>query len=213
MDTIENDDYSSQLRSLRLILGKNFRPISTASLAKLTAIPLVSIRAVEAGRRVLNDEDRDAIDLFLNARWDLESHRWVCAQNRHYEFSRIEYTTYSKHHMASRLAAIKEDEESISKAIDTLLSNLEDKDAVLALCKLHRKVYELAQLNNVPEKPLQSILNRFPVPQPKTARTAKLTLEIREALGDLEEEEQEQASADSPAPKRTKTKRRHGSAS
>jgi hypothetical protein len=69
VDEIKNDDYASQLRALRFLLGTNFRPISTAALASLTGIDLVAIRGVEAGRRILNDDDRDAIDLLLGTRW------------------------------------------------------------------------------------------------------------------------------------------------
>jgi hypothetical protein len=184
VEKIENDDFSSQLRSLRLLLGKNFRPISTEGLAELTRIPLVAIRAVEAGRRVLNDDDRDAIDVSLGARWDPETHQWICAENPHFQFSRIHYMSYLKHHKAGRLSTLRQ-EEPLFTAIKILLSNLEDQAAVLELCKLHRQTQEHAVLNNVPPNPLKRIQSLFPIPQPKPPK--KVKPKIVEALGDLEE--------------------------
>jgi hypothetical protein len=187
VDTIENDDFSSQLRSLRLTLGKNFRPISTEALASLASVPPVAIRAVEAGRRALNDEDRDAINVSLNARWDSEWRRWVCAENPQIQFSRLEYTGYSTRRMTERLSALR-NEAPVFKAIDILLNNLEDKEAVLVLCKLHRKIYELAVLNNVSPKSLERIQSLFPIPQPKPVELpAKHKATIVSALADVEE--------------------------
>ena len=82
MDKIANEDFSSQLRSLRLILGRNFRPISTKTLASLTGIALVSIRAVEAGRRRLNEDDSFNIELLLGATWNAASGQWVAARDQ-----------------------------------------------------------------------------------------------------------------------------------
>ena len=82
MDKIASDDFSSQLRSLRLLLGKNFRPVSTKTLASLTGIALVSIRAVEAGRRRLNEDDRWTIALLLGADWDPKSGQWIAFRDQ-----------------------------------------------------------------------------------------------------------------------------------
>jgi hypothetical protein len=187
IEKIENDDFSSQLRSLRLLLGKNFRPISTEGLAELTSIPLLAIRAVEAGRRVLNDDDRDAIDVSLGARWDPETHQWICAQNPHFQFSRIHYMSYLKHHKAGRLSDLRQ-KEPLYEAIGILLSSLDAQAAVLEICKLHRQIQEHAVLNNVPPNPLERIQSLFPIPESKSAGLpAKDKAAIMKALADVEE--------------------------
>jgi hypothetical protein len=162
VDKIENDDYSSQLRSLRLILGKNFRPISTAALASLTGIDVVSIRGVEAGRRKLNTNDELAIAARLGTIWGRESHQWISVWAKGAPFSRLEYETYSDWLINSD-TLIKENSDGVKKAIDCLLANLEAKEAALALILIGHKISEIAEQNNVPAEVLESIA----VPLPK----------------------------------------------
>jgi hypothetical protein len=100
VDKVSADDFSGQLRSLRLILGKNFRPISTTRLASLSGIALVSIRAVEAGRRRLNEIDRWTISLHLGADWDAESGQWISARDQT-PYTREKYESHNSQLMGN----------------------------------------------------------------------------------------------------------------
>jgi hypothetical protein len=184
MDEIQNDDYASQLRALRFLLGKNFRPISTAALASLSGIDVIAIRGVEASRRMLNDEDRDAIDLRLGARWNPQLRRWVDVENPQIFFSLQRYYAYLDQRKSARIQERKS-KIPIGDALDTLLSNLEDEEAVLALCKIHRLLCDIALQKSVPPKALESIQSRSPVLGPK--RSPKDKKAIAKALADLEE--------------------------
>jgi hypothetical protein len=202
MDTIENDDFSSQLRSLRLILGENFRPISTAAFARLTRIPLLAVRGIEAGRREVNDDDRDAIDLLLGACWSSELHQWVCTEDSTRFFSRMEYLYYVDHRRPGRIAAAKHD--ARSDELQILTGNLEDIEAVLARCRIHREACQIALQNNLPKKVLEDIKSRSPVllSKPKNL-SAKDKAEIARNLADLEGQE----TPITPAGKKRKTRK------
>jgi hypothetical protein len=181
VDTIENDNYSSQLRSLRLLLGRNFRPISTAALASLAGIPPVSIHGIEAGRRKLNDEDRENIEIHLGARWNTQSHQWVYALDPETPYSRMEYETYSSQLITSHILS-RENQDRFSEALDYLLTNLEGKEAALALFKLHRELLRIADQNNVAPEALEAIQRFQPVLTSK-----RINLPARDkALADLE---------------------------
>jgi hypothetical protein len=88
-DPIKNDDYSSQLRQLRFILGKKFRQMSVKVLAESARIPGVALMGVEANRRVLNDVDRENLEVFLGACWNAESHSWVCSRDHETPYTPI----------------------------------------------------------------------------------------------------------------------------
>src|ERR1700740_3127611 len=88
---IANDDFSSQLRSLRLLLGKNYKPISTTTLASISGVHATAIQAIEAGRRQLNDKDRENITQFTGARWNESTHQWAFAGNPELPYTRSVY--------------------------------------------------------------------------------------------------------------------------
>ncbi len=158
MDGIENDDYSSQLRSLRLILGNNFRPISTAKLASISHIPAVSVRGVEAGRRQLNNEDYRNIEIFLGAHW--EFHRWVSTRDFEIPYTREEYETYQSQLLTREFSRAYQAD--FLQALDLVLAQLEPKEANTALLKLFHELRQIAAQNNLalaqvmwkPRKPL-----------------------------------------------------------
>jgi hypothetical protein len=200
VEPIEDDNFSAQLRALRLILGKDFRPISTEALSALTKIPLISIRAVEAGRRVLNDDDRDAFDLLLGTRWSFDLHQWVCAEAvPERPFSRMEHFDYVNQRMPGRLAAIRDNRDF--EALRSLLSNLPDQEAALAQCQIHREVCRVALRNNLPPKVLESLQSWSPILRSKPSHlSAKDRAASTKALADLEHEQKPR----SPAGKKKK---------
>ena len=70
METIDNEDFGSQLRALRFLLGEKYRRISSETLAAMVHIPPASLRGVEAERRRLNEEDRNQFAVYAGAVWN-----------------------------------------------------------------------------------------------------------------------------------------------
>jgi hypothetical protein len=161
----------------------------------LSGIDVIAIRGVEASRRMLNDEDRDAIDVRLGARWDLQLHKWVCTEDPHIFFSLERYHYYLDQRMSDRIQKLK-NKTLIEDALNSLLTNLEDIEAVLALCRVHRLLCSIAFQGNLPPTALKSIQSRSPIPQQSKPKDKKA---IAKALADLEEPA-------SPADKKKETK-------
>lgn len=140
-DAISNDDFSNQLRCLRLILGKNFRPISTERLASLSGIAPVSIRATEAGRRRLNEDDRLSIELLLGAIWNPKSRQWVAARD-HTPYTRQKYES----HFIQLLQApnLKQQRAECHKMVDRYLDALEPAKLPFGLSKVQRSLKMLS---------------------------------------------------------------------
>ena len=178
MDNIENDDYASQLRSLRLILAENFRPISTENLAALAHIAPVSIRGVEAGRRQLNDEDRRNIEIYVGARWDEKSHEWVCASNPDVPFDRVEYLVYSAN-LESGRALTRSNQGPFSKALEILLDALPAKEANATMLKLHHELLAIAKQNNIEPGLIEEIERCRPFINPQEPRPVKNRTETK----------------------------------
>jgi hypothetical protein len=151
VDPIQNDDYSGQLRYLRLLLGKNFRPISTAALAALTEIPHVAVRGVEAGRRELNDQDRFLIRTRLGGYWNPRLHQWLAIWHEKkgapLPFSRQTYERYSE--LISSFSLAAPNIGRIADALKLLLGNLQPKDVAMALLTVHQSILDFAQKKNV----------------------------------------------------------------
>jgi hypothetical protein len=207
VDEIQNDDYASQLRSLRFILGKNFRPISTAALAGITDVAQMAIRGVEAGRRVLNAEDRLAIDIHLGAVWDPESHQWVCVWEEEpgvrLPFTRQRYEFYCQQLIASRTLAVP-NIRRLAEALNLLLYNLDEKKGALALLTVHRVILTLAEQNKVNADLIESLQKLDPVLKWKIIKQPGRD----KALEDLEDSPGPNLkTASGPIKKKTKTKR------
>jgi hypothetical protein len=190
VDPIQNDDYSAQLRYLRLLMGKNFRPISTAALAALTEIPHVAVRGVEAGRRELNDQDRFLIRTRLGGHWDTELRQWLAIWQEKkgvpLPFSRQTYERYSEG-LISSLSLAAPNIQRIADALKLLLGNLQPKDVAMVLLTVHQSILNFAQEKNVdPDlikrlEDLQPHLKCMIIKQPARDK----------ALADLEESETE----------------------
>jgi hypothetical protein len=140
-ERIENDDYSSQIRSLRLILGKNYRPISTTTFASISGIAEVSIRAVEAGRRKLNEQDRERITIYLGAQWDETLHNWVCSQNSKIPYTRKQYEAFNLQSLITS-EQVKNKQAIFIKELNNLLGNLDPRDGYIALAQLQRMLHQ-----------------------------------------------------------------------
>ena len=168
MDKVANDDFSSQLRSLRLILGKNFRPISTKTLASLSGIALVSIRAVEAGRRRLSELDRWTIQLQLGTTWNVESGQWVSARDQ-MPYTREKYESHIDRFMHS--SEPEQLRANYHKTVDEYLDRLEPTKRRFILAKLYRSFAQIAQQERSSsvaqvEKEIIPLLNSFQIPAP-----------------------------------------------
>jgi hypothetical protein len=138
-DPIKNDDYSSQLRQLRQILGKRFKQISVRKFADAARIPNVAIAAIEANRRVLNDVDRENLEVFLGACWNTESHSWVCSRDYETPYTRFEYETHCRK-VLNNPEWGKDYPKSLHEAIDELIGDLEVNEAVRVVIELRAKL-------------------------------------------------------------------------
>jgi hypothetical protein len=193
VDPIQNDDYSGQLRYLRLLLGKNYRPISTAALAALTEISHVAIRGVEAGRRELNDQDRLLIHTRLGARWDTQSRQWLAVWQEKkggpLPFSRHTYERYSEGLISSFSLAAK-NIGRIADQLKVLSGNLQPKDVAMALLTVHHFILDLAQQKKVDP----DIIKRLEDLRPDLKCMIIKQPGRDKALADLEESERETSS-------------------
>src|SRR5260370_7948932 len=69
------------LLKLRSILGNGPKPMHQVDFARLTGIPAATVRAIEAGRRVLTrDNCLERIEYLLGARFD--THEWRYMRNK-----------------------------------------------------------------------------------------------------------------------------------
>jgi len=141
-ERIENDDYSSQLRSLRFILGKNFKQLSTPKLAAMTGILATAIQATEAGRRQLNDEDRESIELRLGACWNQKLHKWVCARDNKVPYTRKEYEFFTTQTLPDP-KFVRANLDNYHRAVDQLMGSLEPQEANIVLIRLSRALQQI----------------------------------------------------------------------
>ena len=189
VDPIQNDDYSGQLRYLRLLMGKNFKPISTAALARLTEISHVAVRGVEAGRRELNDQDKFLIRTRIGAYWDPQLRQWLAIWREKkgvpLPFSLQTYERYSE--LISSFSLAAPNIKRIAEALRVLLGNLQPKDVAMALLTVHQSILNFAQEKNMDPDLIKRLEDLHPdlkfmiIKQPGRDK----------ALADLEESETE----------------------
>jgi len=193
VDPIQNDDYSGQLRYLRLLMGKNFRPISTAALAALTEIPHVAVRGVEAGRRELNDQDRFLIRTRLGGYWDPELRQWLAIWQEKkgvlLPFSRQTYERYTEG-LISSFSLAAPNIKHIADALQLLSGNLQPKDIAMALLTVHHFILNFAQQKKVDP----DIIKRLDKLRPDLKFMTIKQSARDQALADLEKSETETSS-------------------
>ena len=154
MERLENNDYAGQIRSLRLHLGRNFKPISTEALAALVRIKVVSVRGIEAGRRELNDDDRVKIAIYAGAKWDKETRQWVCADaQRKIPFDRLTHECYIAK-LDSGRSMVPGNQASFEAALEFLLNRVSAKAANIALLRLRELLIDIGRENNLEDDDL-----------------------------------------------------------
>ena len=157
VEKLENDDYAGQIRSLRLLLGRNFKPISTEALAALVRIKVASVRGIEAGRRELNDDDRTKIAIYAGAKWDKETRQWVCVDSeRKIPFNRLAHLSYIAKIDSGR-SIVPGNQSCFEDCLKFLLNRLSAKEANLALLRLRDLVLQIAKENRFDTDAIQYI--------------------------------------------------------
>jgi hypothetical protein len=147
VEKVENNDFAGQLRLLRLLLGRKFRPMTTEALSVLTRIKTVSIRGTEAGRRVLNDEDRRKIEIFVGAKWDDETRQWICTDKEgKVPFDRVEHDRYASKTDPGRWM-VQPNLKKVVAGLEFLVKRLEAKEANLMLLSLRDLLIKIAKEN------------------------------------------------------------------
>jgi hypothetical protein len=74
---------NNPLKQLRRIFRTPEDPISQGELSEMTGVPLDNIRAIEAGRRAMNEENSlDRIRRTIYAEWDDRHGRWIVSLTR-----------------------------------------------------------------------------------------------------------------------------------
>jgi hypothetical protein len=94
MTTQTAQNFPLQLRGLRLLLGQNNKPVSGQSFCKSARMALGTLRAIEGGRRPLNEDDRLQIAYWIGAEWDSGQERWVYTFDHKIPFSREIHQLY-----------------------------------------------------------------------------------------------------------------------
>jgi transcriptional regulator with XRE-family HTH domain len=157
VEKVENDDYAGQVRLLRLLLGRKFRPMTTEALAALTRIKTVSVRGIEAGRRVLNDEDRRKIEFFAGAKWDGETQQWICSDKEEkIPFDRLEHERYASKSDPGRWA-VKPNLKAFVTDLEFLVTRLDAKEANLRLLNLRDLLIKTAKENQLDADLIESL--------------------------------------------------------
>lgn len=162
-------------RLLRLLLGQNFKPISTELLAALIKMKPVSVRGIEANRRELNADDRTKIAIYAGAEWDTETHQWVCAgsgKGKKIPFDRLEHEVYTSRIDSGR-ALVRGNQAVFEKSVEFLLKYLSAKEANIAMLRLHHLILDIAKENGMDADGLEyleehiiiqdPVKDRFPV--------------------------------------------------
>jgi hypothetical protein len=135
-----------------LLLGRTFKPVSTETLAALVKMRPISVRSIEAGRRVLNEEDRRKIAIYAGAEWDNETHQWICSWSAKSEkkipFDRLAHECYIAK-LDSGRSIVPGNQVSFEKALDFLLNRIPAKAANIALLRLRELLIEIGRENGL----------------------------------------------------------------
>jgi transcriptional regulator with XRE-family HTH domain len=178
--TTEKEHFAAQLRGLRLLLGRDNKPISGEALAELSGIALGTVRAIENGLRKLNAEDSRKLAHRLCARWSPKRKRWVDARDGKINYSRALYERYSQVIYSETPPALRDMEIIFGTlpAVFYLLRKLPDKTYRLALLELHDRLQAIAETSGAPPEVFEAL--KAHAPQISARHNPDLPLRIEE---------------------------------
>lgn len=140
----QKENFAAQLRGLRLLLGKDNKPVSGEVFSNLSGIPIGTLRSIENGLRKLNENDLRKIKNRLCAKWNPRKNRWVDARDGQTLYSRAIYERYSQA-IFSEPHQRELDAEMLGTIIFYLLQKLPAKTYHLGLFALHDNLVQIAK--------------------------------------------------------------------
>jgi transcriptional regulator with XRE-family HTH domain len=174
MDSQESN-HAAQLRQLRLILGKDFKPLDGEEFARLAGMAPGTLRATEAGLRKLNQRDTDRIRHRIGAVWNDKKETWVLRDDDDILFSREVYDKYVAL-LWNDPSNLEVDAELLYQGVFDLLSSLPKGTYHHALFELHDLLEKLARDFEAPAAVLDQLTALRPV----------VTAGIKGAKGEVE---------------------------
>ena len=169
--TTPKESVPSQLRGLRLLMGKDNKPISGRTFAAEVGIAAGTLRAVEAGSRSLSKEDLDRIKNQLGAVWNPDKKFWGRLTDSSIPWTKAFYEAF-------RAAVFQDpdqralDAEAVSWQIYDILSSIPPTRYLSAVVQLHEVLEEFAGRFPLPKRVRHTIASLAPVvvaiPDPST---------------------------------------------
>jgi hypothetical protein len=162
------ENFAAQLRGLRLVLGKDNKPISGEALSEITGIALGTVRAIENGLRKLNAEDSQKLAQRLCAKWSPKRKRWVDARDEKVAYSRALYERYTQAIYSETSPFLRDLELTFATlpAVFYLLRKLPDETYRLALLELHAHLQAIAKNSGAPPEVFEVLKALAPVVKP-----------------------------------------------
>jgi hypothetical protein len=152
----------SQLRGLRLLMGKDNKPISGRAFAAEVGIAAGTLRAVEAGARSLSKKDLDRIKNQLGAVWNPNKKFWGRLTNPSIRWTKAFYEAF-------RAAVFQDpnqrelDAETVSYQINEIISSIPAENYLSAVVQLQDVLEEFAGRFPLPKRVRHMIANLAPV--------------------------------------------------
>jgi transcriptional regulator with XRE-family HTH domain len=167
--TKQNENFAAQLRGLRLLLGRDNKPISGETFAEMSGIALGTVRTIENGSRKLSDEDRQKIAHHLRAHWSPQKKRWVDVRDGKTPYSRQLYETHAQALNAKTTPEMRKGTFIFTTlpALFYLLMKLPDRSYRLAILKIHDCLQAIAETSDAPPEVFEVL--KLCAPAVKTA--------------------------------------------
>ena len=166
------ENFGAALRGLRLLLGKENKPISGERFSELSGILPGTLHSVETNRRKLAQADVQRIENRLGAKWNSKKGRWVCRWDESIPYSREAYERYGNHIVSDEqnreLAA-----EAVMRGVFYMLQRLPKLAYIQALFELHDELSALAARLKAPSDVMEVLEYLQPSIEIKTMRDRK----------------------------------------
>jgi len=152
----------SQLRGLRMLMGKDNKPISGRAFAAEVGIAAGTLRAVEAGARSLSKKDLDRIKNQLGAVWNPDKKFWGRLTDPSISWTKAFYEAF-------RAAVFQDpdqralDAETVSWQINDILSSIPPTRYLSAVVQLQDVLEEFAGRFPLPKRVRHTIASLAPV--------------------------------------------------